>query len=310
LLFVSMRSTTILVSLLLALITFDGLVDALTGSNKIYYKGPRPQNIRNPQPHFAKSSMPDNWDWRQINGVSYATINRNQHLPQYCGSCWAFGTTSSLGDRIRIMRNATFPEINLSPQVLLNCGEAGTCDGGWPLAAYEYIHREGIPDETCQPYEAYDAKGCSPYNICRNCDFNLNNPKLYCYAEKSFTRYYVDEFGPVSGESDMMSEIYARGPISCGIAVTPAFQNYTGGIFIDTTNDTTIDHIISVAGWGVENGTPYWIVRNSWGTFWGENGWAQIIRGVDNLGIESDCSWATVNPNYVINTGPVTPSVP
>lgn len=97
--------------------------------------------------------------------------------------------TSSLSDRIRIARNATFPEINLSPQVLLNCGNAGTCDGGWPLAAYDYIKKNGIPDETCQPYEAYDAKGCSPYNICRNCDFNV-----IIYLFLIIFSYFIDFF--------------------------------------------------------------------------------------------------------------------
>jgi len=269
--------------------------------------GPKPSFIKKPLPFTKKSSLPVNFDWRNLNGRNYVTVTRNQHLPEYCGSCWAFGVTSSLSDRIRLMLNASYPEINLAPQVLLNCGLAGTCNGGSPLAAYEYIHREGIPDETCQPYEADDAIECIPFNVCRNCNFNLDNPKEDCFAQTNYTTYFVDEFGPLSGENDMMNEIYNRGPISCGVAVTSAFVNYTGGIFNDTTGDTTITHEISVAGWGVQQGVPYWIVRNSWGTFWGEDGWAQIIRGTNNLGIESACSWGTIKP-FTINTGPITPS--
>ena len=64
-------------------------------------------------------------------------------------------------------------------------------------------------------------------------------------------------------------------------------DQYTGGIFIDTKNSTDINHDISVVGWGVENGTKYWLVRNSWGTYWGINGFFKIIRGVNNLAIET-----------------------
>jgi len=89
----------------------------------------------------------------------------------------------------------------------------------------------------------------------------------------------------------MMNEIYQRGPISCGVAVTGALLNYTGGIFNDTTGNIDIDHDISVVGWGEENGVKFWNIRNSWGTYWGENGFFRLIRGTNNLAIETDCSW-------------------
>jgi cathepsin X len=86
----------------------------------------------------------------------------------------------------------------------------------------------------------------------------------------------------------MMNEIYQRGPITCAMAVTQAFVNYTGGIFVDTTGRTNLDHDISIVGFGVDtNGTKYWIGRNSWGSYWGEKGFFRIIRGVNNLNIES-----------------------
>lgn len=91
----------------------------------------------------------------------------------------------------------------------------------------------------------------------------------------------------------MMQEIYQRGPIACGVAVPDALEDYTGGIYIDTTNDTDIVHDISVVGFGVENGVKYWTVRNSWGANWGEDGFFRVIRGVNNIAIESDCAWAT-----------------
>ena len=91
----------------------------------------------------------------------------------------------------------------------------------------------------------------------------------------------------------MMNEIKNRGPITCAIAVTQELVNYTGGIFNDTTGRVELDHDISVTGWGEdEDGTKYWIIRNSWGSYWGEGGNFRLIRGTDNLGIESTCSWA------------------
>ena len=91
----------------------------------------------------------------------------------------------------------------------------------------------------------------------------------------------------------MMQEIYQRGPIACGIAVTDAMEDYTGGIFEDKTGDLDVVHEISIVGYGEEKGTPFWLVRNSWGTHWGEDGFMKIVRGKNNMAIESDCAWAT-----------------
>lgn len=61
------------------------------------------------------SVLPENFFWGDVNGVNYLTVTKNQHIPQYCGSCWAFTATSSLSDRIKIARNATFPDILIAP---------------------------------------------------------------------------------------------------------------------------------------------------------------------------------------------------
>jgi len=109
----------------------------------------------------------------------------------------------------------------------------------------------------------------------------------------NYLMYGIEEFGLVSGEENMIQEIYQRGPIACGIADPESLKEYKGGIYKDETGLLDISHIISIVGFGVEDDTPYWLVRNSWGTHWGEDGFVRVIRGINNINIESDCSWAT-----------------
>jgi cathepsin X len=125
--------------------------------------------------------------------------------------------------------------------------------------------------------------------MCRNC-----NPGEACFVPDQYRVYQVDEFDTVVGEEAMKQELYQRGPLACGIAVPDALhEDYTGGIFCDDTGDMDIVHDVSIVGYGEEDGQKYWMVRNSWGTGWGEQGFFRVCRGTNNIAIESDCSWAT-----------------
>jgi cathepsin X len=125
-------------------------------------------------------------------------------------------------------------------------------------------------------------------NVCRNC-----SPGEACFIPDEYYVYGVDEFDTVAGEQDMMQEIYQRGPISCDVAVPQSLIDYTGGIYCDDTGELNQDHVVSVVGWGEEDGNPYWLVRNSWGSHWGEQGFFRICKGVNNIAIETSCNWAT-----------------
>eukprot|EP00884_Botryococcus_braunii_P006979 jgi/Botrbrau1/16282/Bobra.0066s0059.1 len=140
-------------------------------------------------------------------------------------------------------------------------------------------------DQTCSNYQAVD-QPCDAINRCKTCSGDGE-----CRAVQGIT-YHISDYGKVWGEAAMKAEITARGPIACGICVTKEFGQYVGGIFRDSSKCKEMMHEIEVAGWGEENGTKYWIGRNSWGTYWGEDGWFRLAIGEGDLGIESDCDWA------------------
>ena len=206
--------------------------------------------------------LPDTWIWNNVNGKNFLTNIRNQHNPLYCGSCWAHAATSVLSDRIKIARNAAWPDINIAPQVLVSCTgeeENGCLVGGHAFDAFEWMHNNDITDETCAIYTATD----------RECKLCLTCPdEKKCYTPESYPTFRVDQYGPVAGEEAMMQEIYQRGPIACGIAVPDSFETYTGGIYEDNTGEFRIVHDVSIVGFGVEDGQKYWTVRNSWGSHW------------------------------------------
>jgi hypothetical protein len=124
-----------------------------------------------------------------------------------------------------------------------------------------------------------------------------------CWPVKKPILYYVTSYGRI-GNPDapaaenaraMQAELLARGPIVCSIATPDSFTyEYRGGIFDDHNSSTLddVDHDISIVGWGEEDGRPYWLVRNSWGIWWGEMGFFKVPRGENALFIEAGDCWA------------------
>ena len=263
--------------------------------------------MTSPRPHeyLDLNELPEEWFWGNISGKNYLSWSRNQHIPTYCGSCWAHGSTSSIADRINIARNNTWPQLTLSPQVIVNCKAGGSCNGGNALEVFVYANRHGIPEETCQAYLAKNPQhfSCSDIQKCMNCAPPAGvkpGDAGNCWAQKKYPVWKVAQYGVVIGAEKMKAEIYARGPISCGIDATKKLEAYTGGIFSESKILPISNHEISVVGWGKEKGEEFWYVRNSWGTYWGEAGFFRIQMHRNNLGIELECIWGAVEKDPFI----------
>lgn len=270
------------------------------------------ESYHNPLPieYVDTHELPSDFTWGDVNGVSYLTRSLNQHIPQYCGSCWAHGALSALADRIKIARKASGEDVNLSIQYILNCAThvAGSCHGGSASGVYDFIkHHSGyVPYETCMPYIACSHESnegfcahvdttCTPANTCRTCNTFMDNHG-FCSEIDDFPKATVAEYGSYHWNHEaVMAEIYKRGPVAAGINAEPIVK-YQGGIVKDhRLFHKLVNHVVSIVGWGTEKstGTKYWIVRNSWGQYWGEMGYLRVEMGQNVLGIESSVTWAT-----------------
>lgn len=147
------------------------------------------ENVRTPL--IPVNDAPATWSWNNVNGTNFLTNVRNQHIPQYCGSCWAHASTSSLSDRIKIARNAAWPDINIAPQVLIDCMHTSLgCHGGNAAMAFQWMGSHEITDETCSIYtgRGLDNGGvCSAMTKCRNC-----TPGEACIVPDQYYVYNTD----------------------------------------------------------------------------------------------------------------------
>ena len=170
------------------------------------------EHVTSPLPHtfLTQDDIPAAYDPNDVGGITLVTSDLNQHIPTYCGSCWAHAPASSLGDRIKIAAKGKGREVIPSIQNIMDCSGMG-CNGGDSNAAHKWIHDNGgIPDITCQQYTAKNGN-CSAEHTCMNC----GGP--HCWAVEDYPKIKVTEFGSVAGDDKIQAEVFARGPISCYI---------------------------------------------------------------------------------------------
>jgi len=219
-----------------------------------------------------------------------------------CGSCWAFGAVTAMSDRICIHSKGERQEHVSSENLLSCCYSCGFgCNGGFPGAAWSYWARKGLV--TGGQYGS--GQGCQPYVI-KPCEHHVNGTRGPCEEGGSTPKCHRTCDNPsytVSYEKDktfgqkgysirndvkqIQIELMTNGPTEAAFTVFEDFPNYKSGVYQHTSGKPLGGHAIRLLGWGVENGTPYWLVANSWNYDWGDNGTFKILRGSDHCGIES-----------------------
>jgi len=206
----------------------------------------------------VKVDIPTHFDSREKwPNCIHPILNQGQ-----CGSCWAFGATEALSDRLCIGSNGSI-NVVLSPQWLVSCDWAGMgCSGGWPDLAWDYMKLSGVATLDCVPYEAKD--GTCPSK---------------CHDGSKIQKYYADSVDLLFGPENIQKAILEGGPVETTFTVYEDFMSYSGGIYKHTSGKELGGHAVKIVGWGRENSTNYWIIANSWGTSWGLEGFFKIAFG-------------------------------
>lgn len=190
-----------------------------------------------------------------------------------CGSCWAFSAVEVLSDRFCIEKGI---EVVLSPQWVVNCDRRNFgCNGGYLNRAWTFLRREGSVADSCLPYSSGQSgeKSTCP----TACEDGTN---IRRYTASLIKRY----LGPIKIQLAIME----AGPVQTSFKVYHDFMQYQSGIYTHVGGSLLGAHAVKIVGWGQENGVNYWIIANSWGRNWGEDGYFRIAFGevgIDRRGI-------------------------
>ena len=202
---------------------------------------------------------PATWDWRNMDGKDFTTPVKNQAA---CGSCSAFAGVSVLEAAFKIARQDPAIMPDLSEQAAFSCAGANCNSGDVPWDTFGTLTSYGAPDESCFPYQSGHGATIACTQMCS--DWAVRTVRL-----TSFTHVDVTV--------DAIKQAIALGPVYAGFLAYNDLQYYTGGIYKHTGTDMPVGHAVTLIGWDDSQGC--WIVKNSWGTKWGENGYFRIAWG-------------------------------
>ncbi|KAG5681190.1 hypothetical protein PVAND_010647 [Polypedilum vanderplanki] len=227
--------------------------------------------VRSQLPDSLLKTLPDNWKpMSEELDLRIPEIHIKDQNP--CGSCYIFAATGVfeyyLYQKLRSYQD-------LSEQMSVDCMRKDTCEGGMPHEVFNYFLRKGADYTSVYPYRAREQR-------CHYLD--TNNPKNG--VSKSFAKQW---HAAPSDEKYLMYLLENVGWVAISISATP-IEHYKTGIIPASYCHGEVNHAVILVGYGTDQktGTPYWIVRNSWGPEWGENGYFRMERGADACEITND----------------------
>jgi len=225
-------------------------------------------------PFVPASNAPATYDWRDNKAVT-AVKDQGQ-----CGSCWAFSATEAIESSWILAGKATATSVNLSPQQIVDCDKSNTgCSGGWPDTAMTYVHNAGGQEGIAHyPYTARDG----------TCAFNNAYVEVKVAAHKTATTS--------KDETTLQANLLAWGPLSICLDASN-WQTYRSGVLSPKqccTGTCQLDHCVQLVGYNSTANPAYWIVRNSWGTSWGINGYIQLQMGGNTCALTNHATWPTI----------------
>lgn len=220
-----------------------------------------------------------------------------------CGSCWAFGTIAAIESNILMQYpNINAAQLDLSEQQLLDCSDGGSCWGGWYGTALQWAksNNMNLEEERNKPYVVWEN------NVCEA-------PIARQFRVKNFGK--VNPYKMMPSRQEIKTAICQYGSVVTAVNATQAFLGYRSGVFNEFANGSDVNHAINIVGW--DDSKNAWLLKNSWGTDWGENGYMWIDYGSNQIGLLS--YWVEIenlrepsannNPNNN-NNGDYTANVP
>lgn len=219
-------------------------------------------------------------DLKSFNWVGRKKVTSVKHQST-CGSCWSFTSMAVVESNCLIRHNAS---LDLSEQHILDCAkdnmgrDTGSCSGGWYGGVFEYLQKNSPIEEKYIPYK----------------NTNGSCKKAVSTKYKVYDWGYVGKPGTIPSVKEMKEAISKYGPLAAAVKVTQSFQAYSSGVFDEIKNSKLqprdVNHAITIVGW--DDSKKAYLVKNSWGKKWGQNGYIWVAYGYNNIGYGA--AWITV----------------